>query len=236
MRELPTLELVGRLVEIATGEKYGDGMTVTDVCVGYAEPGYGSDEAVIVFGDWNDKRPAFGWNVKDQSGDRFPRTSVPPVTKADTMPSRLARVLEAAGAQVEWSDEWVRCGDCYRAFRTQPDSYSWTMYGAYSEDGCDYYCADCLKKDPESMLEDYINEPTKCVTFLSGPELVALGFEQENGIYESGWHEGQDDDPRKIYDRILKFADEDVEVVFILAEQSQFYIRFAAYVRTPAAD
>lgn len=234
MRELPTLHLVSRIIEITLGEQYGDGDIVTDVCVGYAEPGYGSDESVVVFGNWNDKRPSFGWNVKDQSGDRFP--SVPNVQKYHTIPSRLARVLEAAGAQVEWSDEWVRCGDCYRAFRTSGDSYSWKMYGAYVEDAADYICADCLRKDPESLLEDLINNPSKCSTFLSGPELVALGFTQENGAYENGWHEGQDDDPKAILARILKSAPEGTEVVFILAEQSQFYIRFNAYIRTPEQD
>lgn len=231
MRELSTIDQARRIILAATGEEYGDGEIISDLCVGYAEPGYGSDEAVIVFGNFNDRRPSYGWQVRDLSGDRFP--SAPNVTKADTIPSRVARVLEAAGVNVEWSDEWVRCGDCYRAFRTSPDSYSWTMYGAYSEDGCDYYCADCLKKDPESMLEDLVNNPAKCSTFLDGDDLEALGFVRENGLYENGWHEGQDDNPTEILERILKFADEGTEVVFILAEQSQFYIRFAAYVRTP---
>lgn len=233
MRELPTLDLVRRIVKIATGDTYGDGMVVTNITVGYAEPGYGSDDAVIVFGDWNDKRPAWGWYVRDLAGDRFP--SAPNITKADTLPGRLARVLEAAGAHIEWLDEWVRCGDCYRAFRSQGDSYQWTMYGAYSEDGCDYFCADCLKKDPEDYLSDLINEPTRCSTFLSGPELVALGFEQENGTFENGWHEGQDDNPTAILDRIHHYRP-DAEVVFILTEQSQFYLKFAAYVRTPEQE
>lgn len=234
MRELSTIDRARRILEIATGEEYGDGMTVTDLCVGYAEPGYGTDEDVIVFGDWNDKRPAWGWKVRTLSGDRF--TSAPNTTKADTLPSRLSRALETAGVNTEWHDEWVRCGDCYRAFRSSGDSYSWTMYGAYVEGAADFYCADCLTKDPESLLEEYVNDASRALTFLSGPDLVALGFAQHNGTFESGWHEGQDDDPHAILERILEDSPEGTEVVFIISGVGQFDIRFAAYVRTPEQE
>jgi len=234
MRELSTINKAQRILNAAGMDNYGDGYIVTDLCVGYAEPGYGSDEAVIAFGNWNDKRPAWGWQVRTLAGDRF--SSAPNTTKADTLPSHLARALETAGVEVEWCDEWVRCGDCYRAFRSQGDSYSWTMHGAYSEDGCDYYCADCLRKDPESLLEDYVNNPKNALTFLGAADLMELGFTQENGTYENGWHEGQNDDPTAILERILKFAPEGTEVVFTIPEVSQFYIRFTAWVRTPETD
>lgn len=215
MRELDTLARIRRIVEIATGEPYGDGYIVTDICVGYAEPGYGrTSDAVIVFGDWNDKRNAEG--------------------KSATLPSRLARVLEAAGAEIEWLDEWTQCQGCYRAVRTEPDSYSWKPSYAWVNE-CEIYCADCLREDPESLVEEYVNEPTKALTFLDGSDLEALGFEQENGDYENGWHEGMNDDPTAIMARIHKF-NPDAEVVFILKESSQFYITFTAYVRTPAED
>lgn len=51
-----TAENVRRLVRAATGEDYGDGYTVSNVVKGYAEPGYGTDDDLIVLGDWNPKR------------------------------------------------------------------------------------------------------------------------------------------------------------------------------------
>lgn len=222
MRELATLDKVRRILTAAGMENYGDGYVVMDVTTGYAEPGYGSDDDVIVFGNWNPKR--------------FPRGDDAPLTKDENLGPRLARILEAAGAEIQWYDEWARCGDCYRAFRTSGDSYQWTMYGDFSEDACDYICADCLVKDPETLIEEYVNNSSKALTFLSGPDLVALGFEQHNGTFENGWHEGQDDDPSEILERILKFAPDGTEVVFTIPEVSQFYVRFNAYVRTPEND
>lgn len=232
MRELSTIDLVSRIIEIALGEPYGDGDIITDVVTDYAEPGYRTSNGVIVLGNFNDKRPTYGWQVRQLDGT--PYRTQPPLAKWMTIPSRLARVLEAAGADLEWSDEWVRCGDCGRIFRTQPNSYSWTMNGAYSEDGCDYYCADCLVSDPESLIEEYVNDATRALTF--DVDLSALGFEQENGTYENGWHPGQEDNPTEILARILKFAPEGTEVVFTIAEQSQFYLKFQAWVRTPESS
>src|SRR5215471_233289 len=73
----------------------------------YAEPGYGPQYATpirgILFANWN----------------RFPRD--------------FDRVLEKAGYAVEWSDEWSTCEDCNKAFRTEPDGFSWSPSGGYVE-------------------------------------------------------------------------------------------------------
>lgn len=233
MRELPTHELIGRIIEIALGEKYGDGYIVTDVCTGYAEPGYGrSDDAIVVFGNWNDKRPAYGWNVKNQAGDRY--TSAPNITKADTLPSRLARVLEAAGAEIEWLDEWSQCSHCYRAVRTEPDSYSWTPYFAWVGE-CEIVCADCLRANPDWIIDEYINNPEKALTVLGVDELTTLGFVQHDARYESGWY-GREDNPTEILKGILKFAPEGTEVVFTIDSVGQFDAHFSAWLRTPETD
>lgn len=235
MRELPIIDRVRRILTAAGMDDYGDGDIVTNVLVGYAEPGYGrTDDAVIVFGNWNDKRPTFGWNVKTLSGDRFPHTSAPPVTKADTLPSRLARILEAAGAELEWLDEWSECTHCYRAVRTEPDSYSWTPSYAWVGE-CDIVCADCLRDNPDWIIDEYINEPTKALTVLGATELEALGFERHDERYESGWY-GREDNPSEILEAILKFSPEGTEVVFTVDSVGQFDAHFSAWVRTPDDD
>jgi hypothetical protein len=222
MRELETYELARILVRAATGENYGDGYVVTDIVTGYAEPGYGSDDAVIVFGNWNDKR--------------YPRDDDAPLSKSERIGSRLFDALESIGAHCEWLDEWTRCGDCFRAMRTQADSYSWRMYGAFIEDACDYSCADCILKDLDAYLPEYVNNSARCLTFGTGSDLSALGFVQwapnDPQRYESGWHPGQDANPSSILSEIEdEYEGREVEVVFVLDESSQFYIGFSAWFR-----
>lgn len=223
MNELATIDRAFSLIRIATGEQYGDGMTVSDLCFGYAEPGYRSwknDDQVIVFGNWNDKR--------------YPRDGDAPLTKAETMPSRLARALERAGCEIEWSDEWTTCGDCHRAMRTQADSYSWKMYGAFIEDACEYLCADCLLTDLENYVMPCINNPNNALTFVKAADLEGIGFVKwepsDPHTYESGWFEDMNDDPKQILPAILATLPT-AQVVFMIDEASQFYIRFSAYVR-----
>lgn len=61
-------------------------------------------------------------------------------------PQPVQDLLEALGCSLEWSDEWLVC-DCGKAFRAQPDSFSWSMHG-FIGDG-DYCCGDCVSEDPE---------------------------------------------------------------------------------------
>lgn len=222
---METLEKARRLVRAATGEDYGDGYTVTDICVGYAEPGYGTDEAVIVFGNWNTKRYA-------REGDA-------PLTKEETLPARLAEALERFGIETEWLDEWVRCGECYRAMRTQADSYTWKMYGAYVEDAAEYICADCLRKDLASTLAEYINDTARCVTFLGARDLEEDGWSQyapnHPHTYQNGWHEGMDDRPEDVFAQI-RAEMPTADVLFLLDEASQFYISFSAWTKEADAD
>jgi hypothetical protein len=213
-----------RLIRTVCGEEYGDGELVTEIAHDYAEPGYrlSSENGLVVFGNWNPKR--------------FPRDGEPPLTKAESLPVRLADALSNVGADLEWLDEWTNCADCYRAMRTVENSYSWKMNGAWVEDA-GYVCSECLRGDLESSLEDYINNSANCVTWCSGSDLEGLGFVQyipgNPQTYESGWHAGQDDDPKKVLEVIRKWDDDEetLQVVFLLDESSQFYIKWSAYSR-----
>ncbi|GAG52478.1 unnamed protein product, partial [marine sediment metagenome] len=73
---------------------------------GYAEPGYSDpDSNVIAFGNWN--------AITEYDGDKF--------QTIDDAPARVASLLEKAGVELEWSDEWEFCGECGKAVRTKPD-------------------------------------------------------------------------------------------------------------------
>lgn len=217
---------VSRLVNFATGEPYGDGYTVTDIIIGYAEPGYGDNDSVIVLGDWNPRRVD---GIEDYWNSTDPRV---------TLPVRLSRSLERVGAEIEWADEWYQCGNCYRAVRATGDSYSWRPYFTMA-DG-EITCADCLRDMGDDAIAEHVNNPRSCVTWCDASHVESLGFVKwapgDEHTYENGWHPGQTDDPQAIYDAIIAeyYARPNgaaPDVVFFLDEQSQFYVRFSAYVR-----
>jgi len=229
-----TMDKATRLIRAATGEEYGDGYTVTDVATEYAEPGYRSDSGVIVFGNWNPPR--------------YPKDGDEPLTKAERLAPRLADALEGIGADVEWLDEWAMCEECHRAVRTEGDSYSWRPSYAWQNE-CEIVCTDCLLADMDTSLEPYVNEPTKAVTWCDAAQLVDAGWElwepppktvgdlirqgqgaARGGRYQSGWHEGMDDKPDEVFAKIRDVLPE-VDVVFLLDENSQFYISFSAWTR-----
>lgn len=200
------LERVTRVVE-----PYLDGMLITNYGIGNRE--YSEPDEVWVLGDWNPKR--------------FPRGDDAPLTREENLGPRLAAALEYLGAELHWLDEWVQCEECWQIFRTQPDSYSWTMRGDISEHGV--WCSECARDDIEEMIADRINEPTNAVLpWITASDLSELGFELFSGRNETGWHRGMDADPREEYARARKFHD---EVLFRISEVSQFYSTWECWVR-----
>jgi hypothetical protein len=202
--------LTARDIVLATAEDIGAdwGSGDFDYCIGYAEPGYGATDTLVVFANWNTEQLA-----------------------------PLADVIEATdGAELEWSDEWTRCGNCYRAMRTSPDSYMWKMFGAWSDNACEYICGDCLREDMDSALDDgYIGNPDNAVTWASPADMTAAGWTQyapsDPMEWETGWHPGQDGNPREVLDMIREDMGEDTGVVFLINGVGQFDAWWTAWTR-----
>ena len=216
------VEAAQRLIKVVTGEEHGDGITVTDFGVGYAEPGYHDNETVWVLGNWNDKSHA----------EELPDGGIKWITD-DKTPSRLFDALERLGIEGEWLDEWTKCDHCYRIVRTNGDSYMWKRSYVDLEDG-DVLCHECAV-DPdfiEEVMELFINKPRNVITWCDSDKLESLGWERYNTQYqyESGFHPGQNARPETIFDEIqTEFPNKDV--VFWLDEASQFYIGFSAFTK-----
>ena len=219
-----TMDAARRLIRAATGEEYGDGDMVTDITVGYAEPGYGglhSDTAVVVFGNWNPKR--------------FVRDGDSPLTNEESLAPRLAAALERIGVEIEWLDEWTTCSCCHKAVRTQPDSYSWTRYYVEHDEYTSLICLDCFEDgfDDDEGLREYgfVNDPERVLPdHISDNQLIDWGWEKHNGTFENGWY-GREDNPVAIFNRINDEADVPVDVVFKIDENQQFCLRFTAWVK-----
>jgi hypothetical protein len=164
----------------------------------YAEPGYTQPAKGIVFANWN------------------------------VFPRGLDSILERAGYEIEWSDEWSTCEDCGRAVRTSADSYGWTRSYVIMGEGS-LLCRECVDED-EYINEYLLNKTDAADTF--GIDLAAHGFTKVNAdSYQNGWHPGQNDNPRDIADKLTS----GVDYVFQIDDKGQFDIRFSVWTR-PVED
>ena len=171
-----------------------------DYCLEYAEPGYSSPKRGILFGNWNH------------------------------YPKRLASILEKAGYEIEWSDEWSQCQDCNRAIRTSPDSYGWKQYYVIYND-CEIICADCVKNDLDTYEEYLLNKHTRADTF--DIDWTERGFTQFNvDSYELGLHLHQTDKPSDI----IKLLPKDCDYLFTIRNVGQFDISFDCWIRSKNHD
>jgi len=178
-------------------------------CSGYAEPGYQDPESGIVFSNWN---PAvFGYDKSRAEQKRDPVL-------------KLSRILEKCGCELEWSDEWSTCSDCGKAVRTSGNCHGWLPHYRIIDE-CEIVCLDCL--DPESYLESIEDDPSHACPDGERFSPIKFGYVQFEEFFESGFHPGQHDDPKKILARMqaagLKHC------LFRLSSAGQFDLRFEAY-------
>jgi len=191
-----------RLIECCEKRTHRDFSWASD----YAEPGYHAPEKGIVFGNWNPSCGFSGKTKAEQTRD--------PVSK-------LARVLEGNGFELEWEDQWITCCDCGKAVRTLGDCYGWTSYYRVVDE-CEV-CLNCL--DVSEYLASIENDPKTACAPKHDPE--QHGYVKYNGDFETGFHSGQDDDPKKILARMQELGLS--HVVFKIASCGQFDIRWQAY-------
>jgi hypothetical protein len=164
----------------------------------YAEPGYSMShgDRGILAADWN----------------YFPRD--------------IRKILERAGYEIEWNDEWNACEDCGKAVRTSPDCYSYQPYYAILND-CKLYCLDCLNR--EEYLESIEDNSSAACFRAINPAEHGYTLLSDPGQYENGFHPGQNDNPVKILAELQARGKE--HIVFRIPETSQFYITFEVWQR-----
>jgi len=180
---------------------------------GYCEPGYDGD--IIVTGDWN---------VISQY-DEFTRKSI----DLDKTPARLCNVLEKIGVEIEWDDEWANCSECCGLLRTRPDSYSWTPSYVNTDDGI--VCDDCL--DGEAHLSS-IESDCSAANTISSIDPDDYGYTRINEDFASGFHSGQDADPK-----LIGGALEDQGIyryIFQIDSRGQFDTKFSVWVHSSEMD
>jgi hypothetical protein len=106
--------------------------------------------------------------------------------------ARAGNLLERAGWELEWEDQWTTCDYCGKAVRTSPNSYSWQP--AYIKHDGNIYCQECA--DVDAYLADLQDDASRaCFDWIDPSE---HGYVLLQGEYENGLHPGQNDDPAKI--------------------------------------
>lgn len=184
----------------------------------YCEPGYslGAGKTLVVFGNWNDIK-----RYDDESGDHV---------VVDDTPSRVSALLEHAGCELEWGDEWRICEGCRKAFRIHGDSFHWKPH--YVEVDGEYSCQDCTEEDPSEYLSGLEGNCRAPVTI--DLDLEEHGYKELEGGFEHGLHEHMAADP-KLIGQALK--EQGVSrFIFKLDEVSQFYQTFSVWVHEDEYD
>lgn len=216
----------GNILEIARkmAEKYSDWQVrsaiegITLYFDGYAEPGYTDPGCgIIATGDWNDIPK---WIHPTNNCDVGYRSIV------SDLPSRVGNLFEKLGIECEWEDEWHPCSLCGKLIRKNADSYSWQPSYSYS-DG-EINCAICMEDNAEEYLENLEGKYDSCCV-IEKIDPADYGYVKLNkDSFETGWHEGQTDNPKTI----AKYLDKKGigRYLFKLDEQSQFYSSWSVYV------
>lgn len=188
--------------------------------IGWAEGWADGREAPhgIAYADWNEIR------VRGRNGREDPE----PSERARTLMKRLGDALERAGVELEGSDQVSTCDGCGLLIQTAPDCHSWQPEFVVG-DGY-ITCAKCV--DPEQYLSDL--EGTTGLNQLPSVDPSAHGYLRVNAdAYESGFHPGQTDDPRKVA-RELR-AKGVTRFVFSQDEQGQFFAKWSVYIHESEA-
>lgn len=204
-----------RIIRVATGEDWGDGVIIHDLGVGIVD---GPEDAVWVTGDWNDRT-----TYDHESGIR---------TTIDDTPSRLLAALERVGVDCWWFDTCSRCTECDRLVDTEP------TYGAPPAvwvDDAGYVCAECVSADLGDYLGDYLCDSDKALPdAIDTDALTGLGFQEYGDGYASGWH-GRQDSPADVAAEITS-EHPGAEYVFQVTGAHQFELSFTAWYRVPGDD
>lgn len=134
-------------------------------------------------------------------------------------------LLEKMGYQIEWSDQTTRCDHCYGCITTDADYYGDTAHYAILGE-CDAVCEHCIRTDfAEEYLEGLENNHRGAVN-ISGINPAEHGYELVEGEFESGFHPGQTDNPRAIFERLREKYD---RLLFVIDGAGQFDVRFSIW-------
>jgi len=178
---------------------------------GYADGSSAGESGIIATGNWN---------TITKYDEKVKRC-----VDVCNLPKRVGDIFEKMGIEIEWSDEWSTCGNCYKLIRTSPDSYSWQP-DFWLGDG-EITCGDCVKEDPSGYIEYLDGNDETCMSI--DVDLEEHGYSKLNeDSFESGWFPGQNDDPKQVAKELREKGVD--HFIFVKDENSQFYSKWSVWV------
>jgi hypothetical protein len=198
----------------------------------HLNPGAYYEWAITYYNEYGDdafQNMKLGWTKEKWNKTRKP-CSIYKGLSPYTIPDGLVELHQI----VNWGfeDEYVMCGNCGKAIRTTPRYYGDKPGYVILES--DMLCGDCIH---DHHAEEYIelcanNEKNAINTrIISKEELTKLGWKQLSRRYENGFHEGQNDKPIDVLNKLKKKFD-----VLFTYETSQFDVTFWAWIKKPSPE
>ena len=192
----------------------------------------GQEESFLIVDDWDFIREFNSWAEDNYGKELYEETRYElPVEPLDR--KYFTEWLDYL-TQDMWGfgDEYSVCNCCYQAFRSSPDSYSWTQ--TYWIDNGEIICEECVRNEyAEEYIESLHNNPKSANTILSDRELRNLGYERFNDYhYEHGWY-GTMNDPERIAEEMKRLYPEH-DYVFSICNNEQFRTEFDLWVKEAA--
>ena len=205
---------------------------------GCAEPGY--DDIPVLAADWN------GPSISGNS-DYTHKNGKQELTNRGRERYRLYKLggfinnFFGSDVSTEWDDEWTSCGECGKAIRTNPDSYSWEPNFVQSDWG--FVCADCASEDD---LADYTNTTDRAIpSWMRGIAdkagfICALDdpyFSASCKRFQTGFHPGQNDTPQEALKELFDlceskdFFKSKYDYLFAITGKGQFDLSWTVLIR-----
>lgn len=126
-----------------------------------------------------------------------------------------------------FDDEIIICQNCGKACYAIPGYYGDPLSFIWACEDC-LLCRDCFIE--EDNLDYFVDNASIALPEWAKPMLTDNNFSLLQCDYESGFHNGQDDDPKEILIKAQN-AFPKKEFIFIIDGSGQFDINFSIYMR-----
>jgi len=147
--------------------------------------------------------------------------------KLETVMANIERHYPAT--VLHYDDEVTTCSECGNIISTIPGYYGDIPQFYCSEEGP--ICAKCAEGDDyQEYIQWILDDSSKANTLMNENDLDTNGFENMNGMFENGFHHGQNDNPASI---LTEYQDKfpHHEFIFHIDHCGQFDTHFQIYGR-----
>ena len=131
-----------------------------------------------------------------------------------------------------WEDEWAYCSECYKAIRRTHDSYGWEP--SFIQLECELVCKECVEEYIEEIIEYYLNDSNKALpswfSYLEEENFICYSPDEYCEVFETGFHPGQNADPREIAKSVEKELPNH-DYIFIIRDVGQFSVDWCVMLR-----